>query len=109
MFITNLFTRTPVREVSTVPSVKQAQHALWFHGDPLGVEPDDRTKERWGAYTALPSAARLLIADRHPGFAEAYEMSFDWSRFDELRTIVKRAQLVVDGVDSDGYVRAVYR
>ena len=99
----------PTVTVPAVPSVKQAQHALWFHGDPLGVEPDDRTKERWGAYTSLPTSARQLMAVRHPGFARSYEMSFDWAGFDELRTIVKRAELVLDGVDSDGYVRAVYR
>ncbi|MBF4625510.1 hypothetical protein [Clavibacter sp. VKM Ac-2872] len=95
--------------VPTVPSVKQAQHALWQHGDPLGVEPDDRGREMWAAYACLSKPARTLMAVRHPGFAAAFEMSFEWAGFEELRSIVKRAQDVLDTVDADGYVRAVSR
>jgi hypothetical protein len=101
--------RTPAVVVPTTPSVKQAQHALWHHGDPLGVEPDDRWKTMWDTYKAYPRPARELMAIRHPGFAAAFELSFEYPGIEKLRTLVKRAQLVVDGVDEDGYVRAVYR
>jgi hypothetical protein len=101
--------RTPVVTVPAVPSVKQAQHALWHHGDPLGVEPDNTGREMWDTYACLPDPARALMAVRHPGFVRAFEMSFDWAGFEELRSIVKRAQVALDTVDADGYVRAVYR
>lgn len=101
--------RTPAVVVTTTPSVKQAQHALWQHGDPLGLEPDNTGREMWDTYACLPKPARALMAVRHPGFAASFEMSFDWRGFEELRSIVKRAQVALDTVDADGYVRAVYR
>ena len=100
--------RTPAVTVPAVPSVKQAQHALWFHGDPLGVEPDDRWKALWNAYKAYPRPARELMAVKHPGLAAAFELSFEWPGIDKLRTIVKQAQLALDGLDTDGYVREVF-